>query len=304
MTTNYDKYLNQLSTLVEEVEHEKEDELFLVKWLKIYRICLDGLQISTLTSDERLRLLRIQQHFTQKVIPVITHFKKQTQLLPMKEYLDQYTQKAFMMLEDAEDNLKLLPMKALETLENLLFFINLYAYRLHPTIPRLLKDRVKEKIRILIKGFEIEGGTKDLVQQEAQLTQGLKQNLQGLAGKPGVGNSFVEPTFSSNQSSNNEISNDSISIDSDTVIGQLAFPEEPKPDEIRVAKHIEIAVPKPLQPISPAISSQQGPTQVYPYSVWIPMSQWESFVQYRYCQNCGSIINPTNRQCIGCQKVY
>ncbi|MHA1563163.1 MAG: hypothetical protein ACTSPA_13680 [Promethearchaeota archaeon] len=93
----------------------------------------------------------------------------------------------------------------------------------------------------------------------------------------------------------------------DIMIGNLSLPEEelepiiettPEPEPI--PETIQRPIPQP----SIETAKEEGSQKVtYPYFKWFPSQTWNDFAMYRYCYQCGHVINP-EAVCTGCAKTF
>jgi hypothetical protein len=329
---NWEKYLSQLDDLLLSVDGETVEDRYLLKWLKIHRICTDTVNNPSTAPATIARCKAIIFRFTQEVNPKLVTFRKTRDHIPLKEYLQSYIQQFFKQIEDAESNLKTIPMVSLRILEDLLFFIALYGYRLNPNLPRLMRNQIRKKMQILLQSFQIEGGSKNLLQDQEKITQGLKASIQPKESPENFNqnpNLLLEKQSGGESRDNLEALADTLpNPDTDLILGQVSFPEEPTPEEIKPekqGKELESPLMVQFSPSSdsplrlsgaisnsisqPTLESVRNepaavPLQLYHYSIWAPTHFLPQFGQYRYCLDCGKIIHPNTGICTGCQRKY
>ncbi|MHA1718682.1 MAG: hypothetical protein ACTSWX_11870 [Promethearchaeota archaeon] len=287
----------QLLSILEEIEKlqpvskpESDLDIYLLKWMKVRRICLDGIKDPTLSQDDKSLLNSLITKFQQNVQPKLLEFSKDVKKKPMGENLITFREKLNEFFENGQQFLSILPIKSYSFFEDALFFINIYQFAFDPNISRLAKLNVFKKINLIKQAFEVEAGQENLEKKQSQLNKSLSNSLKGTS--PSAPQS--EPSVV-----------DSIN-EGDIMIGNISLPEEefePIKDEIEEQIKEPIAQQVIQPPVKPATQAVlQNVT--YPYYKWFPSKNWNSFALYRYCYQCGHVINPSNAVCTGCQRQY
>jgi len=274
---SWEKYRDHLSKMLEMLDQTQDKDMYLILWLKIYRLCLESMRNFPVPPKHKPILINLIEKYKTKVQPALVQYLKDQKATPIQTTLKQYKDKLFHQFELAEENLKYLPLKSLEILENTLFFIDLYHISLNKSILSTSKEIVRKKIHLLKQSFEVEGGTRDIEVQQKQLTESYLNKLQGTP-LP-MSTPFPEPVALP-EIKENEIMEPS----SDLVLGQLSFPEES-------------TVPSRIDSSSDSVQVSEVPqsypvpvTQtILPYATWYPAQNWTEFVNMRYDLSTGRI---------------
>jgi len=287
----------QLLSTLEEIEklkpvsNPKSDlETFLLKWMKVRRICMDGIKDPTLSNDDKSLLNNLILKFSQKVQPILLEFSKDIKKIPMGENLINFMSKLNIFFEEGQSFLSILPIKSYSIFEDALFFINIYQFAFNPSVSKIAKRSVFKKINLIKEAFEVEAGQENLEKKQSQLNQVLSNSLKGTSPSAPP----AEPT---------EID---MMNEGEIMIGNLSLPEEeyePFKEEIEdpIAKSIPEPIPHPsIEPKTEVESSKV----TYPYFKWFPSQTWNDFANYRYCFQCGHVINSSNAACTGCQRQF
>ena len=284
----------QLLSVLEEIEKLQvisDLDTYLLKWMKVRRICLDGIKDPTLSKDDKSLLNVLITKFQQNVQPKLLEFSKDIKKKPMVENLNTFNSKLNEFFEEGQQFLSILPIKSYSIYEDALFFINIYQFAFDPVISRLAKGNVFKKINLIKEAFEVEAGKENLEKKQSQLNEALSNSLKGTSPS-------APPAEPSEAVTMNE---------GEIMIGNLSLPEEelepiiettPEPEPI--PEPIQQPTPQPsIEPTSEAVS----PKITYPYFKWFPSQNWNNFAMYRYCYQCGHVINP-EAVCTGCAKTF
>ncbi len=288
----------QLLSILEEIEKLQPEskpgsdlETYLLKWMKIRRICLDGLKDPTLSNIDKSLLNSLITKFQQNVQPKLLEFSKTIKKTPLNVSLGNFMSKLNDFFDEGQQFLSILPIKSYSIYEDALFFINIYQFAFDPVISRLAKGNVFKKIKLIKEAFEVEAGQENLEKKQSQLNKSLSNSLKGTSP------SAPQP--------------EPIEVDTrnegDIMIGNLSLPEEeiepiketyPEPEPIPEP----IPQPIPIPSIEPTTEAEP-PKVTYSYSKWFPSQSWNDFALYRYCYQCGHVINP-EAVCTGCQRQF
>ena len=282
----------QLLTILEEIEKLKPEskpesdlEIFLLKWMKVRRICLDGLKDPTLSNDKSLVNSLITK-FQQFIQPKLLEFSKNVKKKPMGENLINFMSKLNEFFDEGQEFLNILPIKSYSIYEDALFFINIYQFAFNPNISRLAKLSVFKKINLIKEAFEVEAGQENLEKKQSQLSKGLSNSLKG-----------TSPSAPPAEPTQVDMMNEG-----DIMIGNLSLPEEQMES---FKEDIVEPIPQPiLQPSIEPTTETVSSKVTYPYFKWFPSQSWNDFAMYRYCYQCGHVINSSNAACTGCQRQY
>ncbi len=287
----------QLLSTLEEIEKlkpvskpESDLETFLLKWMKVRRICMDGIKDPTLSNDDKSLLNGLIVKFQKNVQPILLEFSKDIKKIPMGENLINFRSKLNIFFEEGQSFLSILPIKSYSIFEDALFFINIYQFAFNPSVSKIAKRSVFKKINLIKEAFEVEAGQENLEKKQSQLNQVLSNSLKGTSPSAPP----AEPT---------EID---MMNEGEIMIGNLSLPEEeyePFKEEIE-----ESIIPEPIpQPISQSsiepTPEAESSKVTYPYFKWFPSQTWNDFAMYRYCYQCGHVINP-EAVCTGCAKTF
>ena len=284
----------QLLAILEEIEKlqpTSDLDTYLLKWMKVRRICLDGIKDPTLSKEDKSLLNVLITKFQQNVQPKLLEFSKNIKKKPMIENLNTFNSKLGEFFEEGQQFLSILPIKSYSIYEDALFFINIYQFAFDPVISRLAKGNVFKKINLIKEAFEVEAGKENLEKKQSQLNKALSNSLKGISPSAPP----AEPTQV-----------DTIN-EGDIMIGNLSLPEEELEPIIETTPEPE-PIPEPIsQPIpQPSIEPTREKVSqkvTYPYFKWFPSQTWNDFAMYRYCYQCGHVINP-EAVCTGCAKTF
>ena len=284
----------QLLSILEEIEKlqlASDLDTYLLKWMKVRRICLDGIKDPTLSKDDKSLLNVLITKFSKNVQPKLLEFSKDIKKKPMIENLNIFNSKLNEFFEEGQQFLSILPIKSYSIFEDALFFINIYQFAFDPVISRLAKGNVFKKINLIKEAFEVEAGKENLEKKQSQLNKALSNSLKGISPSAPP----AEPTQVDTMN------------EGDIMIGNLSLPEEemepiiettPEPEQI--PEPISQPIPQPsIEPVREEISQKV----TYPYFKWFPSQKWNDFAMYRYCYQCGHVINPES-VCTGCAKSF
>jgi hypothetical protein len=258
--------------------------------MKVRRICLDGVKDPTLSNDDKSLLNGLIVKFQKNVQPILLEFSKDIKKKPLNISLNNFMAKLNLFFEEGQSFLSILPIKSYSIFEDALFFINIYQFAFNPSISRLAKLNVFKKINLIKDAFEVEAGKENLEKKQSQLNKVLSNSLKG-----------TSPSAPPAEPTEIETMNEG-----DIMIGNLSLPEEeyePFKEEIEepMAKPMPEPIPHPsIKPTTEAESSKV----TYPYYKWFPSQKWNDFANYRYCYQCGHVINSSNAACTGCQRQF
>ena len=287
----------QLLLILEEIEKlkpvskpESDLETFLLKWMKVRRICMDGIKDPTLSNDDKSLLNGLIVKFQKNVQPILLEFSKDIKKIPMGENIINFRSKLNIFFEEGQSFLSILPIKSYSIFEDALFFINIYQFAFNPSVSKIAKRSVFKKINLIKEAFEVEAGQENLEKKQSQLNQVLSNSLKG-----------TSPSAPPADPAESDMMNEG-----DIMIGNLSLPEEeyePFKEEIEesiIPEPIPQPIPQPsIEPTPEAESSKV----TYPYFKWFPSQTWNDFAMYRYCYQCGHVINP-EAVCTGCQRQF
>jgi len=284
----------QLLSILEEIEKLKPDskpesdlEIYLLKWMKVRRICLDGLKDPTLSDIDKSLLSSLITKFQQNVQPKLLEFSKKIKKTPLNVSLGNFMSKLNDFFDEGQQFLSILPIKSYSIYEDALFFINIYQFAFDPVISRLAKVNVFRKIKLIKEAFEVEAGQENLEKKQSQLNKSLSNSLKG-----------TSPSAPQPESVEVDTKNEG-----DIMIGNLSLPEEEiEPIKETIPEPEPIPEPIPQPSIEPTTETKP-PKITYPYNKWFPSQNWNDFALYRYCFQCGHVINP-EAVCTGCQRQF
>ncbi|MHA1563164.1 MAG: hypothetical protein ACTSPA_13685 [Promethearchaeota archaeon] len=90
----------QLLSILEEIDKLQRDsklesdlDIYLLKWMKVRRICMDGLKDPTLSKDDKSLLSNLITKFQQTVQPKLLEFSKNIKKKPLNVSLGDFTSK-------------------------------------------------------------------------------------------------------------------------------------------------------------------------------------------------------------------
>ncbi|QEE16202.2 hypothetical protein DSAG12_02032 [Promethearchaeum syntrophicum] len=287
----------QLLTILEEIENLQpvskpvsDLDLFLLKWMKVRRICLDGVKDPTLSKDDKSLLNGLILKFSQKVQPKLLEFSKAIKKKPMGENLLTFKSKLDEFFEEGQQFLSILPIKSYSIYEDALFFINIYQFAFNPSVSKIAKLSVFKKINLIKDAFEVEAGQENLEKKQSQLSKGLSNSLKG-----------TSPSAPPAEPSQEDMMNEG-----DIMIGNLSLPEEEMESfKEELEESVVISLPEPIpQPSIKPIADEVSSKVTYPYFKWFPSQSWNDFANYRYCYQCGHVIDSSNAACTGCQRQF
>jgi len=287
----------QLLLILEEIEKlkpvskpESDLETFLLNWMKVRRICMDGIKDPTLSNDDKSLLNGLIVKFQKNVQPILLEFSKDIKKIPMGENIINFRSKLNIFFEEGQSFLSILPIKSYSIFEDALFFINIYQFAFNPSVSKIAKRSVFKKINLIKEAFEVEAGQENLEKNQAQLNQVLSNSLKG-----------TSPSAPPADPAESDMMNEG-----DIMIGNLSLPEEeyePFKEEIEESI-IPEPIPQPISQPSIEVSPETESSKVtYPYFKWFPSQTWNDFAMYRYCYQCGHVINP-EAVCTGCAKTF
>ncbi len=278
------KQKDDLLTLLEEInkidlnsDQNSIIESYLIKWLKVRKICKALINRDDIASEEKKVPLSLLNKFKQNVQPKLQNFIKSIKKFSIKENLIHFNSVRKKYLDEAEDHLKILPMVSFSIYEEAQFFINLYQFIFAKSLIGLAKNDIINRMKILKKAFEVESGAKDLKESISQLD---------IIGKSTTVNS-----------------SDPVISEEDVLVSDVLLPEENSAvsiqDQIVIEPHSK-KIPIILEKKEVIQDKPRQIQKTYSYSKWFPENNWQDFAYFRYCQNCGFIINKNNQLCSRC----
>jgi hypothetical protein len=283
---SWSKQKPKLIKLLEEVNQLKTQhilsDLYFIKWLKINTI---STQVAK--TDNKSKVEKFSKIFETEVIKTLAGFRTELKK-NVKLSVDSFRKKFKEFLERGEELLKTLPIESYEFYEDAKFLTLLYMTVLDKGVSDNAKRITSQKMALIAKAFEVEAGEKNLEAEQKRLSEALEDRIQG---------KVLEPPLLE--------TNSEIIEAQDYSVRTLEYPEEElsRPQFQQAEASLQEIIARPqIIPEIPTLPKAEKITFSYPN--WFPSPTWNQFITYRYCTNCGKVINPNDRRCIGCQAAF
>jgi len=267
-------------------------EQFLILWQKVLRLCTILKNTPEISADQLSLVQSLFVKFAQQAKPKLIEFSKHVKKRPVGTLIVYFRDRIQQYNDEAEQYITILPMKSYEIYEDELFFINLHRFAFNPTIFRLAKKKIVQKIRLIKKAFEVEAGQDKLAEKELEISKELSHSFKGPS--PNV----PQVPAGAQAPETQEVSEDNL------MIGELALPEE---ELLGEPVDIQPPTPHPILPIPQTTESPQTSSisNIYPFHRWFPeQNVWEKYAFLRYCNSCGRMIDFSINSCSGCHQAY
>ncbi len=294
---NLKERLDSLLKKIKNVEEEAKSTpytkkvLAYIKWWEIGDI-LKAFSKTESKDSEIKETLRSTRDEYKEVIPQIVGYKRKLRTAGVKDSLTYFKKALFKSLDLAEQNLKVLPKTSYEIYEDALKFVDLFELSLNKSLIKTAKKAIKRKMLVLKSAFEVEGGRKNLEEEQKSLTRNLQDSLDGKKSKaPGSDELKVQKI----ETQNADISLTGLSLPEEDQDTQIIRPSE---DGSVVSEEVISQTPKEI-PQDPVVEK----VETYPYWMWYPNQTIQQFVTLRYCKSCGRVLD-SNQWCQSCGVSY
>ncbi|WP_457557549.1 hypothetical protein [Candidatus Harpocratesius sp.] len=298
------KYHQELLKSLQKVQKygdnpQNNDDLldFLIIWLKIRQICLqvqqkygrnEPNQKNHYVNKEILSTyIKLLAQFKQKIQPLLIDYTLKLKKQPLSERILIFTGRMRDYFEISQRYLKDLPSEAMHIYEESWFFLQLYRFALDQKLIHNIMHLVYQKMNSLKKAFEIEAGNANLLEDQKKISEKLHSSLR-------IKPSDNDISITNASSSKEQVSFQS--IDTPILSSDIALPEENE-DEIVNIEEPEIN----------EITSEKTTHQIAtPESISYPLIKWafpqsiDTYWSFRFCNNCGNLVDRSTMVCNSC----